>query len=398
MKKTLFPALAAIGLLLSACGTLPPSQVTPGSADDGIVLRTQFPVYAPDVPFIQFTIENNSGDMAEYGTPWTLERLEDDGWYTIPFAPDTGWTMPLFMLPDGGISSDTVHLSMLDRKLKEGTYRIIKEINDIPYAAEFSVGDAPVGKDAPYGYMPIESLPVPYTAEMALADGAVIPGESADLSRFFDDMAAGMNTQVRICQPEQDGASILTDITAEYLLGQARIRYSTGDADRYYAYFVSDGDRVALSTAPVWDAADADMLILDSLSGNASARNALMPQDETAIIHYRRAAVWSEDGSQLLTLSSDVESPMEFYISRTFPGGGGEGHTVMLDTPGMKAIRSARWTDEHTVMLICDVEDSDLSDITGYVFYDTAEDKVLSYTQSQHQPQTDADGTILIPE
>ena len=79
MKKTLFPALAAIGLLLSACGTLPPSQVTPGSADDGIVLRTQFPVYAPDVPFIQFTIENNSGDMAEYGTPWTLERLEDDG-------------------------------------------------------------------------------------------------------------------------------------------------------------------------------------------------------------------------------------------------------------------------------------------------------------------------------
>ena len=398
MRKSLFSVLAAIGLLLSSCGTLTPSQVTPGSEDDGIVLRTQFPIYASDVPFIQFTIENSSGDMAEYGTPWTLERLGDDGWYTVPFAPDTGWTMPLFMLPDGGISSDTVHLSMLDHKLKNGTYRIVKEINNIPYTAEFTVGDSPVGKHSPYGYMPIESLPTPYTAEMAQADGVVIPNEAADLSRFFDDMAAGMNTQIRFAQPEQNGADTLTDLTVEYLLGQARIRYSTGDTDRYYAYFVSDGVQVALSSAPVWEAADADRMILDCLVGNSSALDALMPQDETAIIHYRRAAVWSEDGSQLLTLSSDVESPMEFYISRTFPGGGSEGHTVMLDTPGMKAIRSARWTGQNTVMLICDVENSEVSGMTGYVFYDTAEDKVLSYTQSQHQPQTDADGTILIPE
>lgn len=398
MRRIRVSVLTVLALLLSSCGGLQPSQITPGQAEDGIVLKTQFPVYAPDVPFIQFTIENNSGDMAEYGTPWSLERLEDDLWYTVPFAPDTGWTMPLIMLSDGGTSSDTVHLSMLDHKLKKGVYRIVKEINDTPYTAEFSVGDSPVGKDSPYGYLPLEALPAPYTAEMAAADGVVFPAQDTDLSQFFDSMAARMNTQLRIAEPGSDGANMLTDITVEYLLGQARIRLSMGMAARYYAYFVTDGTQIALSSAPTWDAPDADMLILDSLSGNVSALDALTVQDEPAIEYYRRAALWSEDGSQLLTLSSDVESPMEFYLSRTVPGGGSEGHSVTLDTPGMAAIRSARWTGDSTVMLICAVEDSAFSGMTGYVFYDTAEDKVLSYTQSQYEPQTDADGSILIPE
>ena len=79
-------------------------------------------------------------------------------------------------------------------------------------------------------------------------------------------------------------------------------------------------------------------------------------------------------------------------------GGGNAGSMSTVDTPGMKAIRSAMWTGENTVMLICDVEDNSLSGMTGYVFYDTAEDKVLSYTQSQYEPIRQADGGILIPE
>ena len=152
--------LCLLGLI--SCGApMTPSSVTPGSSADGITLETQFPVYAPDIEVIQFRIENHSGKIAEFGTTWTLERMEDDVWYTIPFAPDTGFTMPLILLADGGASSGAVHLSMLDHKLKKGSYRIVKEINGTPYTVEFTVGDSPVGKNSPYGYAPPETLSTP---------------------------------------------------------------------------------------------------------------------------------------------------------------------------------------------------------------------------------------------
>ena len=391
-----------LGLLLSSCGApMTPSAVTPAAADSGITLKTQFPVYAPDVPFIQFTITNNSGAMAEFGTSWTLERLDDGTWYAVPFKPDTAWTMPLYMLSDGGTASDTAHLSILDHKFKAGTYRIVKEINDSFYTAEFSVGDSPVGKNSPYGYAPMESLSEPYTAEIAEKDGVVILDASTDLSRFFDDMAAGMNTQLRFAQ--KDGDSLrLFDLTVEYVLGSKRIRFTADRAVKYYSHIVSDGTQTALSNTPTWDADDT-RLIIDAMCGNTSALDALapdalQPQDSTAIDSYRRAAFWSEDGTRLLSLSAEPQSPLEFGISVQYADGGSAGHTVVLDTPGMKSVRGAMWTSDTTVMLICDTADSSLDNVTGYVFYDAEKDEVTGYTYSQYAPVTQSDGTVLIPE
>ena len=402
MKKCFITFILALtlGLMLASCGTpLTPSTVTPAAETTGITLKTQFPVYAKDVEFIQFRIENNSGEMAEFGTMWTLERQEDGIWYSVPFAPDTGWTMPLIMLSDGGVTSDTVHLSMLDHKLKDGTYRIVKEINGTPYTAEFTVGDSPVGKDSPYSYAPLASLPENYTVEMAERDGVVIPDASADLSRFFDDIAAGMNTQLRFAE-NADGGIHVTDLTVEFVLGSMRIGLTDGlgNITRYGAYFVADGTDISIQSHAAVQDHDRTRMPLRVLNGNLSALEALQSEDGTAIASYRRAAFWSEDGNQLLTLSAEPMSPLDFGISVQYEDGGSAGHTVTLDTPGMKAIRSAMWSGENTVMLICDVEDSSPSGMTGYVFYDTAEDQVLGYTQSQYEPTRQADGSILIPE
>jgi hypothetical protein len=399
LKKLSLILLLALGFLLVSCYRVP-SSVTPGNPDDGITLKTQFSVYAPDVPFVQFTIENNSGETAEYGSEWTLERLEDNHWYRVPFKPNVGWTQPLMMLGDGGIASDTIHLSVLDHKLKNGFYRIVKEINGIPHVAEFEVGESPVGGNSPYGYAPMESLPANYTEEMARKDGVIIHDASMDMTGFFEDIAAGMNTQLRFAQKAGGGWHV-SDLTVEFVLGSMRIRWTDGVGSnaKYASHLVTDGTQIALSPFPTWqrEITDYGRMPLYDLEGNPSALAALQQQQETEITSYRRAAFWSEDGTQLLTLPTEEMSPLEFGISIQYEDGGSAGHTVTLDTPGMKAIRSAIWTGENTVLLICDVEDNSLSGMNGYVFYDTKEDKVLSYTCSQYEPVNDH-GTIIIPE
>lgn len=400
MKKFTVLLALLLGLLLVSCGApMTPSAVTPAAKENGITLKTQFPVYAPDVPFIQFSITNNSGEMAEFGTEWSIERLEGDAWYSVPFKPNTAWTQPLYMLLDGGTASDTAHLSVLDHKFKDGSYRIVKEINDTFYTAEFIIGDSPVGGDSPYGYAPMESLPNNYDEELATKDGVILLYKNADFSRFFADMAAGMNTQLRYAEYDTPKSVYLTNLTVESHLGCKRIRYTNGsdgtESDAmYYGYIITNGEDVALSAYPTWHEKEHKRVLLHGLKGNTAFLSAL----ETVSQPDTPAAFWSENGTKLLTLHQDAENPLSFGLSELFEGGGSAGSMCEINTPGMKAIRSAMWTGENTVMLICDVEDNSLSGMTGYVFYDTAEDKVLSYTQSQYEPIRQADGGILIPE
>lgn len=421
MRKQLstraYPALTlslALGLALLSCtGTLTPSQVTPGTDEDGIVLKTQFPVYAPDVPFIQFSIANNSGETAEFGTEWTIERLEDDGWYTLPFKPDISWTQPLFGLLDGGTSSDTAHLSILDHKFRDGTYRIVKEINDTFYQAEFQIGDSPVGKDSPYGFAPLDSLPANYTADMAVADGVVSLDDDDAVSRFVYEMSIGMNTQLRYANLHAEGTIKPADITVEHTLGGKRIAFSHGDGEepQYFGHLITNGTQVALSAYPTWqeEAQDPTRLRIGGMRGSEPMIAALQSVSASAASpspeQYLPAAFWSEDGTKLLTLypdttspvSSTVYNPLQFGLSELYEGGGSSGSMCEIDTPGMKAITGARWTNDDAVMLICET-DSDLDDMTGYVYYDTEKHEVTGYTYSQYAPFIGEDGDIIIPE
>ena len=266
MKKFTVLLALLLGLLLVSCGApMTPSAVTPAAEENGITLKTQFPVYAPDVPFIQFSIINNSGEMAEFGTEWSVERLEGDAWYSVPFKPNTAWTQPLYMLLDGGTASDTAHLSMLDHKFKDGTYRIVKEINDTFYTAEFAIGDSPVGGDSPYGYLPFDRLNKDYTVQDAEDDGVIM------LSRFFLEKSFGMGSELRYCTIREDGSLLLTSLTVEEHCSSDRIRYeTTAGVKRYFAYVITDGENIALSAYPTWMEEDDTRMILDDLRGNSS--------------------------------------------------------------------------------------------------------------------------------
>ena len=410
MKKLTLLLLLLLGLLLISCGApMTPSTVTPAANDSGITLQTQFPVYAPDVPFIQFTISNNSGEMAEFGTEWTLERLDGDTWYTVPFKPNTAWTQPLYMLSDGGTAAHTAYLSMLDHKLKEGTYRIVKEINNTPYTAEFTVGDSPVGKDSPYGYQPLDMLKKDYSVKDAENDGVIFLSPEADLSRFFLEKSYGLGTALRYCTVREDGRLLLADLTVEEQYSSDRIRYETNTGiKRYFAYIITDGENIALSAYPTWTEEDNSRLILDDLRGNQSILQTLKALDDARTAADKAfgidtpiampAVFWSENGTKSISVYPNGEYPLEFSISEYYDGGGSAGSMSVLDTPGMKAIRAVRWTSPTTFMLICDVDDNGIDNMTGYVFYDVEAYEVTGYTYSQYEPVIEKDGTVLIPE
>ena len=410
MKKLALLLALILGLLLISCGApLTPSTVTPAAEEDGITLKTQFPVYAPDVPFIQFTISNNSGELAEFGTEWALERLEGDTWYAVPFKPNTAWTQPLYMLLDGGTAADTAHLSMLDHKFKDGTYRIVKEINDTFYSAEFKIGDSPVGADSPYGFQPLDMLKKDYAVKDAENDGVIMLSPDADLSRFFLEKSYGLGTELRYCTLREDGRLLLADLKVEERYSSDRICYETNTGiKRYFAYVITDGENIALSAYPTWMEEDDTRLVLDDLRGNRSILQTLKAIEDARTEADKAfgidtpiefpAIFWSENGTKSVSVYPDGEYPLEFSITEHFDDGGSAGSMNVLDTPGMKAIRAARWTTATTVMFICDVDDNGIDNMTGYVFYDLETYEVTSYTYSQYEPVIEKDGTVLIPE
>lgn len=64
---------------------------------------------------------------------------QGETWYEIPFKKDTLWPELAQTVADGETGSLTLNLSLLDYKLTEGEYRVVKDINGITYAAEFIV-------------------------------------------------------------------------------------------------------------------------------------------------------------------------------------------------------------------------------------------------------------------
>lgn len=133
-------SLLLAATLMFACAPLLESKYGSIASDGEVTLRTQYAVYAKDVDVIQVLMRNDSGDEIGFGAAWSMEKLDGGTWMTLPFKPDTAWNELLYLLSDGGTRTFTVHIASLDYKLTDGTYRIVKEIDGVPVAAEFTVG------------------------------------------------------------------------------------------------------------------------------------------------------------------------------------------------------------------------------------------------------------------
>ena len=137
VRRLIWPAalvLLAVWIL-TGCTAMVPSPH--GEIDSGSAVRmyTQFPVYDRTIDRIQVILENGGETSLEYGTEWAVEKKQGDAWVQIPFIPDAAWTQPLLMLSPGGTDSFYVSMDMLDHTMKNGQYRVVKEVSDVMYAA-----------------------------------------------------------------------------------------------------------------------------------------------------------------------------------------------------------------------------------------------------------------------
>lgn len=103
-----------------------------------VTITTDREVYDNDCESVLLTIANNSDDMIEYGNTWSLDKKLDGEWV----SQDDG-TAVFYMIAHGLPAGNTVECScVLSTFLSEpsgGEYRILKEIDDKVYAAEFRI-------------------------------------------------------------------------------------------------------------------------------------------------------------------------------------------------------------------------------------------------------------------
>ena len=99
---------------------------------------------------IHFEITSKDYDTYMYGRPYTLEYKSGNDWYTVPFLPDTMFTMEGILLEnyDGPaengrvIASDDIDLSeMCGKDLPSGHYRLIKKVSLMDRNSDDCVAD-----------------------------------------------------------------------------------------------------------------------------------------------------------------------------------------------------------------------------------------------------------------
>ncbi len=405
--KVLF-ALLCILLIFSGCNKLSPSPHEAVAQSEEIVMTTQFPVYDKSIDEIHVTIINGSAEEIDYGVPWEMEVFQDGQWMAIPFVPETVWTEPLYLMMPGGTDQFIVRLDLLDYRFHEGEYRVLKEISGQMYAAAFAIGESPVTAKTPYGYDDVTKLPKDYTAAKAAEDGLVVfykDGTCANedkLARFLQDYIHGIPAQVQIAV-EEDSLTVV-DLLVNQMRPQVRyIHYSPADktvlTEGYAQYLHSNRShlylangvlvygREALFTLPDpvlrWDWEGRDELVADLMA---------YQKDTKSVV-----GAWSPDGLRRIWDSRD--DVLHFYVEiHHGDNKGGRGYTGnLLSEDGPVKIVDFLWTDETSVLIVADLEETSETGYRWYGTFDTEAETLVSHTTSLYPP-TWVDGVLVFQD
>lgn len=108
--------------------------------DSNIIVSTDKKAYPVGTASVLMNIENRTDERIGYGTDYQIEIFHDGNWYQVPYRDDVFFTLIYKYLgphrkdrTDVSVSTDALKFS-----LQKGRYRIVKEINNQVYAAEFN--------------------------------------------------------------------------------------------------------------------------------------------------------------------------------------------------------------------------------------------------------------------
>ncbi|ASK64089.1 hypothetical protein CFK37_18980 [Virgibacillus phasianinus] len=97
--------------------------------------------FSASVDTIPFKVKNLGTTTETIGMEYRVEKYIKGHWYVVPFKPNVGFIMIAQLLKTGEIYKGQVSMDMLDYRLIEGRYRIVKKIGSIILGAEFQIID-----------------------------------------------------------------------------------------------------------------------------------------------------------------------------------------------------------------------------------------------------------------
>ncbi|MGF7145180.1 hypothetical protein HNQ56_003616 [Anaerotaenia torta] len=415
MKKLLFIfGFFVILFSLEACGTkekpLIPSDVQEADIDvsEDITFTTQYPVYGKDMEQIIGYIRNNTDEEFVYGAEYSVEKLIDGTWYQLPFPENTAWNAIGYILSPKDTNTEYVSLSFVDYSFTDGTYRILKQIGDKKYFAEFKLGESKITADTPYGFKKLQELDKNYSKEQAIQDGAVVVTYNeiinADkIKMFLEDVSNNVTSMLRVVQNTTEGDPIITDII--YVVGgenyykvitdNSRDNFAGSDkgiAEFIYSYMITDEKAVYLSNHASWkpeSEQDARILLYDPKDEIWEGLVPIVQQMTDDRLKWNSAVykIFSSDGRANVILT---DKPLEFGYSTE---GYGEMRNIENKLNMAVKIEEAIWADEHTILFVCKTN----TDMKYYEFFDITSRSVVSYTASRYDYSIE-NGEIIIPE
>lgn len=371
-----------------------------GKADGGISLAVQFPVYDKSCEYVTLVLANNSGKTAEFGSQWSLEKKVLGQWTAVPFGPNVGFTSELRLLENGETWARKCYLTHFVGSVGDGEYRIIKEINDELYSAEFEIGDSVITSETPYGHEKLENLSldpheIPVNNAVMMENGELLNGEAlTELLCAWN--TPGMGYQMRSAYRGDEGQVVLEDVTIlddDKILWQSDTRRAPNGriTQKYYSNIVTDGERLYLSDWNEYRGDGSERVLLNFTLPEdiyADAAELLETARRRDILLYR----WSEDGTFVAGIHENGLSLSQHPVTGGYMGSMIEIRKDNISASGRIEYEDLQWTKENVLMVMVN---------TGkdyyYEFIDGASGKMISYTTSQHRYQW-ADGDIIIPE
>ena len=375
MKKRVF-ALLLTALLLTGCGApvqeteevMPekvPQEEPVSEPGVGLLLEMEHEVYDPSMECFTYFIRNGTDETVEFGEDYAIQHWEDGAWQNLNMKENAGWNAIGYALEPGGTSALTCGFGLYQERAEAGTYRLVKQVGDETLYATFELGDSPYTEETPYGFGPLEDLPLDYGADSATAEDVVFTGDGVTneeaVETFLHKVGLDAACQLRTVQDYGEGAVMVIDVIYENDCFLWRM-WNGGDVtEQRFSYIVTDGSALYLSNGADWE----------STLSYSSKKVFLVPEGFCADViplveqemgnrlewNITRYKVWSADGQWCVGLpDSESSSPTEFFVTWQKKGGGSRGSTYDLQSwDGLEtAITALEWQEDGSLGLTCE--------------------------------------------
>ena len=212
-----------------------------------ITMSTEYEVYGGDITTIGCIIENNTDKTVSYSHVYEIEKLEEEEWTNLLTV---GLEMSSVKELEGGKKAGfVVKTDAIEGTLADGTYRIVKQIGEKYYAAEFEIGKSEYTAETPFGMMSFDSVPADYSADKAISDGCAVLGEKEDLTAlisFVEKATLGLPGMVRVAE-YNGGEFTLSEIVYDGECYSYTVRSGGEKTEKKYPFMFTDEEAVYLS-------------------------------------------------------------------------------------------------------------------------------------------------------